>query len=368
MGNSRFKKILFIIITIFSIFIQNVFAEEKITSVNYDTSANLLYLMSNTTNEKTEPIKPIVLSNPKRVYFDIKDAVLATDRQNYQISSGGDLRQIMISQHSKEPNVVRVVVYFTENYKTSNIKVLKLQNNYIFVFNNNNICNDTNYMKTIYRDSKFENTDYFSFITMTSQELKPESKQTNVDSSEKVLKQIQQAFDNSNTSAKSSYQKTNSNQNKKIFNLKTRYYLNNIQVKENGILLSGYGSFSTEKQMKFTSPERLVFDMPNTMANTELRNKIFKYGTDTVKIGQFEANKTRLVLTSDNIDKYLPIYSYDNQTVLIADKEKLSHDKLTNIKTNLINTKYTTTNAQNYGWIFILINLLYMLLNEIIPT
>ena len=138
MGNSSLKKILFLIITIFFVFVQSVFAEEKITSVNYDTSANLLYLMSSSYNDKAEPIKPVVLSNPKRVYFDIKDAVLTTDRQNYQISSGGDLRQIMVSQNSTNPNVVRVVIYFAENYKTSNIKIFKLKNNYIFTFNNIN--------------------------------------------------------------------------------------------------------------------------------------------------------------------------------------------------------------------------------------
>ncbi|MGN0018871.1 MAG: N-acetylmuramoyl-L-alanine amidase [Candidatus Gastranaerophilaceae bacterium] len=344
------KKILFLIITIFFVFVQSVFAEEKITSVNYDTSANLLYLMSSSYNDKAEPIKPVVLSNPKRVYFDIKDAVLTTDRQNYQISSGGDLRQIMVSQNSTNPNVVRVVIYFAENYKTSNIKIFKLKNNYIFTFNNN-ICTDANYMKTVYRDEKFENTDYFSFISMTSQNLKTEDKSfTSNDTPEKVLKQIQQAFESTNTPTKSSYQKTNTKQqDKKIFNLKTKYYLNGVQAKDNGILLSGYGSFSMEKQMRFTSPERLVFDIPNTMTNTDLRNKVYKYDSDTVRIGQFEANKSRLVLTTDNADKYLPIYSADNQTVLIADKEKLSHDKLTNIKTNLISTKYTKTDAQNYG-------------------
>lgn len=352
MENSVFKKILFLIVTIFFAFVQNVFADEKITSVNYDTSANMLYLMSSSYNEKAEPIKPVILSNPKRVYFDIKDAILTTEQQNYQISSGGDLRQIMISQNSTNPNVVRVVIYFAENYKTSDIKLYRLKNNYIFTFNKQ-LCSDANYMKTVYRDDKFENTDYFSFISMTSQNIVAENKPLtdSVNGSEKVITQIQQAFDNSTipVSIKSSYQNANVKVNRKNFLLKTKYYLKSVQAKSGGILLSGIGSFSMEKQMKLSSPERLVFDLPNTMSNVDLRSKIFKYGTDSIRVGQFEANKSRIVISTDNADKFIPIYSTDNQSVLVADKEKLSHDKLTNIRTNLISTKYTKINDTNVG-------------------
>ena len=68
-----------------------------------------------------------------------------------------------------------------------------------------------------------------------------------------------------------------------------------------------------------------------------------------IRVGQFEANKSRVVITTDNADKYIPIYSADNQSILIADKENLNHDKLTNIMTNLASSKVTKTNASNYG-------------------
>lgn len=352
MGYSRFKQILFLLVVIFTVFMQSVFADEKITSVNYDTSANMLYLMSSAYNPNAEPIKIVKLTNPNRIYFDIKDAVLTTGKQNFQISSGGDLRQILISQNSTNPNVVRVVVYLAENYKTDNVKLLKFKNNYIVTFNNK-VCLDANYMHTSYRDAKFETSDYYSFISMTSQVVTADEKPLNNTSTapEKVLNQIQVAFENSTVpvNVKTSYQNANVNVVRKDFKLKTRYYLNSVQPKSNGILLSGIGSFSMEKPMKLGSPERLVFDMPNTYANPLLRSKIFKYGNDTVRIGQFEANKSRVVITTDNADKYIPIYSADNQSILIADKENLNHDKLTSIMTNLASTKVTKTDASNYG-------------------
>ena len=101
--------------------------------------------------------------------------------------------------------------------------------------------------------------------------------------------------------------------------------------------------------MLLKSPNRLVFDLPNTLTDTKIRSKSFQYGSDTVKIGQFEANKARVVITTENHERFIPIYSPDNQSVLIANKETLSHDSLTNIKTNLTSTKTTKIDDNNYG-------------------
>lgn len=346
------KNLLIFILLIFSMCMQTVFAEEKITSVNYDTSANMLFLSSTSNAKQEDNIKFVTLSNPNRIYFDIPNTILTAGRQNYQISSGGDLRQIVVSQFSTNPNVVRVVIYFAENYKTSNLKLYRLNNNIIATFNNQ-VCYDANYMHLVYRDEKFENTDYYSFISMVSQNITSEEKpftQT-ANNSEKVLNQIQQAFDNSTipVNIKTSYQNANVQLTKKDFKLKTRYYLRSVQAKNNGILLSGIGSFSIEKPIFLSSPNRLVLDLPNTLTDTNIRSKMFQYGTDTVRIGQFEANKARVVITTENHEKFIPIYSTDNQSVLIANKETLNHEKLTTIMTNLTSTKVTKIDEQNYG-------------------
>ncbi len=302
------KRFLIFLLLIFSVCFQGVFADEKITSVNYDTSANMLFIASTSNQKLTDNIKFETLSNPNRIYFDIPNSVLTTEKQNYQISSGGDLRQIVVSQNSTNPNVVRVVIYFAENYKTSNLKIYRLNNNIIVTFNNQ-VCLDANYMRMTYRDDKFENTDYHSFISMISQNItayeKPLVQTTNT--SQKVLTQIQQAFDNSTVpvNVKTSYQNANVQINKKEFKLKTKYYLKLVQAKNNGILLGGMGSFSMERPIQLNNPNRLVFDLPNTLTDTNIRSKMFQYGSDTIRIGQFEANKARVVITTDNQDKYI---------------------------------------------------------------
>ncbi len=346
------KKILLLIFLIFSICMQCVYADEKITSVNYDTSADMLYIASTSNKILTDEIKFVKLSNPNRVYFDIPNTILSTEKQDYMLSSAGNLNQIVVSQNSNNPNVVRVVLYFTESYNTSQLKLYRLNNN-LFVTFNNQMCFDANYMHTSYRDVKSENSDYYSFLSMMSQKITTEEKslvQQN-SASDKVLVQIQQAFDNATipVNIKTSYQNTNVQTTKKDFILKTKYFLKTVQPKSNGILLSGIGSAALEKPIKLGLPTRLALDLPNTLTDTNIRTKSFQYGTDNVRIGQFEADKARIVVNTDNTDKYLPIYSADGQSILVADKERLSHDNLSNIKTNLTSVKYTQTNEQNYG-------------------
>lgn len=198
------KKIIYSILLIF-LFIgflsaQSVFADDKITSVNYDISANMLFLTSgNSSNTEKNPIKLVKLSNPNRVYFDIENSVLTTAKQDFQVTSGGVLRQVVVSQNSTNPNVVRVVMYFAEAYNTSNLKIMRLNGN-IIVQINNDVCALANYMHEIYRDTKYDSNDYYSFVSMTSQQVSANDLPLTATASnapEKVLNQIQQAFENS---------------------------------------------------------------------------------------------------------------------------------------------------------------------------
>lgn len=349
------KKLLLSIFLIFMFFItpQKGFAVNKLMSVNYDTSANMVYLTTNSKETTKLNIKPSKLLNPKRIYFDLPDTVLNIQGSKFKVLSGGNLKEIDVMQNT--PNVVRIVLYLSENYDTKNFKIYNL-NEGIFIVLNNEICSLANYMHLSYRDNSFDKNDYFSSVSMIQQDIKFVEKPltSNSSNSTNTEQGINQALNNSTVpiSVKSAYQNADITVEKKTFNLKSKYYLTGVSAKSNGILLSGIGSFSLEKPMILSNPGRLVFDLPCTYSKPELRSKVFKYGTDTVRIGQFEANKARIVITTQNPDNYIPVYSMDSQTVLIADKENLNHEKLTNISTNLTNVKFVKTNDQNYGMNF----------------
>ena len=81
--------------------------------------------------------------------------------------------------------------------------------------------------------------------------------------------------------------------------------------------------------MILTNPSRIVFDMPNTLAAMDIRNKEYKINdTDSVKVGQFVVNKARVVIQTNNVDQYIPIYSSDNQSLLIANKDRIEKSSL----------------------------------------
>ena len=53
-----------------------------------------------------------------------------------------------------------------------------------------------------------------------------------------------------------------------------------------------------------------------------------------LKIGQFSVNKARIVITTDDVSDYIPIYSSDNQSLIIANYKKTNNSTLFNSSSN----------------------------------
>ena len=109
--------------------------------------------------------------------------------------------------------------------------------------------------------------------------------------------------------------------------------------KNGGLLVSGLGQLTTAKMFYLTEPNRVVIDLPNTYLDKQIRNKEIPLCTDNsckdfAKIGQFEFNTARIVITTDEPEKYLPIYSQDSQSLFLINSEKLTH---TSLVTNISN-------------------------------
>lgn len=322
-----------ILITIFSliIFAHAAFTQEifKVTSVNFDTSNSLIFLTSpdNTTEAIMKNIKLIKLQNPKRVYFDINSAVLTAGPQNWFLNSGG-ITQIKINQFSNTPNKIRIVFYLDEDFDQSKISFLKVNNNIVIKFKDG-MCKD-GYFQNTYREEKSSSSDFYENLSISSEEIDKIKKAVNLPAKDEVLNQIQQSFKPTASTGSNikpvSLQKTEPI--KKELKLKSKYYLNSISLNPNGFLISGFGVVGIEKPMYLTEPARVVFDLPNTILSPELRNKELKFNEDTIKMGQFEANKTRIVITSTQLEKYFPIFSTDNQSILFVKSEDIDISSL----------------------------------------
>lgn len=297
------------------------FAEDvfKITSANFDTSNSIVVLtaLDGTASQIMPNIKLVEMDNPKRVYFDINSAILTMPKQDWTFNSQG-IKQIKISQFDTNPNIVRVVMYLDDDYSASNIKFLRIKNNIVLHFKNS-ICQNNNYFQNTYRDEHSSSSDFYEYLTVTTPAIQQPAPQND------IAGQIQQAF---NSTMEQASQMLNTRERKEL-RLNTKYYIDKITPKHNAVLFNGFGSVTLEKPMILTNPSRIVFDMPNTLAAMDIRNKEYKINdTDSVKVGQFVVNKARVVIQTNNVDQYIPIYSSDNQSLLIANKDRIEKSSL----------------------------------------
>ena len=341
-------KRIFLIITTFIIILQSLavpsFAEMepvKVMSLNYDNSSSVIYVTckDNDIAERIQqPLKYIKLSNPNRIYFDINNAVLIGEKQQLLFEKS-ILKEIRLAQFETNPNIVRIVITFEEDFDTSKIKLSTVGSNIIIKVNKLELNND--YFSTIYTELPVDSS--YSSIVANSQFIQkvniPNSTIENGPTS--VMEDIQRAFESStlsNTDGKT-YDSIVSVDLSSNLKLRTRYYINQYIPKNGGLLVSGLGQITTSKMFYLDSPKRAVIDLPNAFLDKNIRNKEINLCqdnscNDTAKIGQFEHNTARIVITSENAEKFLPIYSQDSQSLFLIDTDKLNH---TSLVTNISN-------------------------------
>ena len=344
------QKRLFFFITLIIFFIQAliipVFAElepVKVMSMHYDDSSSLVYITTKDSNydkRMENPLKYVRLSAPNRIYFDINDAVLIGEKQQL-IFEKSPIKEIRLAQFETEPSkIVRTVITFEEDFDTSKIKLMTINGNILVKTSNLPLKND--YFNLIYSDTS-ENQNYSS-IAVNSQFVQKVSipAQGIIKAPENVMDDIQRAFENStlaNTDGKT-FDSTVSVDLSSNLKLRTKYFINNYQAKNGGLLVSGLGQLSTSKMFYLTDPDRAVIDLPNTFVDRKFRNKEIQLCPDssckdTAKIGQFDYNTARIVINSNQAKDYLPIYSQDSQSLYLINSEKLDHTSLANNLSNI---------------------------------
>ncbi len=336
----------------FVLFLSNsVLAESgKIHSVNYDDSSSVIYINAeNSVTQENFPVKYVRLENPNRIYFDINDSVLVGQKQQL-VFEKSNVQEIRLAQFSTNPNVVRAVITFDENFDTSQLKLLNINGNVLVKAKKMNLKND--YFNPIYNDSPDEIS--YSGIVANSQIVqKVNIPQQNINEQPKVVEDINKAFANStlNNSDGKTYDSVVSIDLSSDLKLRTRYFINGYYYKNGGLLVSGMGQMTAAKIFTLDSPKRIVIDLPNSFVDKRIRNKevmLCPNGAckDVAKIGQFEFNKARIVVTTDKLEKYIPIYSYDAQSMLFINADYLDHTTLSGTVANIQKSYIKRINSQ----------------------
>ncbi len=317
----------------------------KVTSAAYDDSSSIVYIsVEGKQNEESAAYKFIRLENPNRIYFDINDAILIGPKQQLAFEKSG-IKQIRLAQFSTNPDIVRAVVTFEETFDASKVKILNINGNIVVQADSPKLTND--YFNNIYDENA--QTSEYSGITASSQivqktVINPASADnTPADKSKaEVIDDIYKAFSSStlNNSDGKTYDSVVSIDISSDLKLRTKYFINGYYLKNGGLLVSGMGQITVGKVFMLDAPKRIVVDLPNTYVDTRIRNKelnLCPEGSckDMAKIGQFDSNSARIVVTTETPEKYIPIYSADAQSLFLINADKLKHTSLVTTVSNL---------------------------------
>lgn len=341
------RKFFAIIFLFIMMLFQSAFADDmyKIKGITFDTSASVAILNTIGTYQSsiTDKVKLIKLPDEHKVYFDVTSSILIGKKQDLYLSSGA-IKQIKISQFTTNPNIVRIVMFFDDNYNLDNLKIGNI-NNHLVIMTNELSSTLAQFYQNSYRDKVKTAEDYYETFNIQVQAPNPQPAvltTANNKYSQKELTQIQQAFGQSN--AENIKQLVNSDLSKNI-NLRSRYYINSVTSKNNGFLIGGFGAPTIQKPFVLANPNRMVFDFVNSNLKNSINNKEILLNPnnlqgDKIRISRLDNNTTRVIVVSEKARQYIPIFSPDNQSVLLVNPENLSANAIVANRTNILKYKY----------------------------
>ena len=308
------------------IFATNTFAADLgITSVTFDNSSSFLTINSHDNEDfKPETLPKLIISEEEqKVYFDINSSILRCPPQELILNSP-DIKEIKVKQFSLNPNIVRVVISYSENFNPKNIKLLQVNNTLYVRFKQTKISNY--YFQHIYSDLTDSVNNLYETIAIQTPVYSPSKKN-------EILDQINSAFNLGN--------KQNENNlilSKKNLLLHAKYYINNINIKPDGVHINGIGSATLSKPIRLSNPTRIAYDIRSTDVNPALRNNEFEISQgERIKIGQFDRNTARVVITSPNAQNYIPALYGDTQHLVFVNKNSTNSQSLFEVKSTLNN-------------------------------
>ena len=204
---------------------------------------------------------------PLRAYIDLDDCVFAENKKTLEFPNNS-IKKVVIAQNSVNPNKVRLVFYANTMEELRNIKLIK--NGYTLTF-------------------KLQNFKYGG-------------KQIPVIFSDVLPKEYKDAKPTSFTDAKFS-----------------KYILTNILETSSGLVFTGVGNVKLSRPFILKNPIRIVFDMQNATAQyKELYGEHKLPNGDSIKIGQFNDETLRFVVTTETPVNYKSFISPDLQSIYIT--------------------------------------------------
>jgi N-acetylmuramoyl-L-alanine amidase len=248
------------------------------------------------------------------------------------------VKEFQITQSA--PSVVKISMLFKDGYNSSSLKLGNINNNLVITLKTIPPYNMNYYINT-YRETSENSKDYKEDLLITTREIEKQSIPVGNVKSSNQMNEINQAFVSSNYSSNETYGAYKITDLSQDNNLRSKYYLNGVSIKDNLFVLNGVGTLGLEKPFMLENPLRMIFDLPNTTISKQLHNKEFALANgDKLKVAQFNKDTARAVVTSSNSAQYIPVFSSDSQTLMITNPQNLLTTHLPSYKTNIVKTNY----------------------------
>ena len=320
------KKILQIIIILLLLSFQQIcyaINEIKITDFIFDNSSKIIFLPSYNNLDEIEKIsvESKNLNNPKRTFFDISNSILTVGNIVYNFKNS-PIEKVVLAQNSTNPNVVRLTFYHDNNIDLSKVELLKLRNGLVLKLDEMNIPNSC--LHRSFREEKSLSSDFIEKLTFLKQV-----------SDEKNDILVQNEITSIINRPAQGIKKVGNEALNNIFipddtkRLRSKSYIQKLSVRNGNILLNGIGNITVEKPIILSNPSRIAFDLANAVVAKDLKNKTFNISqNEKVVISQFEPTKVRVVIYTENVKDYESVFSFDQQSLLIVNKNRISNVKL----------------------------------------
>ncbi len=291
----RYFIIIFNVFLLFNIFPGFLRAEEITSSflikhILPDKSGKLLFL-GGEKNQNSIVYKTVRLTDPDRLVIDIENAILKDEdgKLSVKVNNEKISEAVRIAQFSTDPKTVRVVITVNDAKLLDKIKITPYKSGLALEFDEVKLTNLAS--PSIYRDKNKKDTTATEEITVEESES---------DNKEAILKKIKEKIHNN-------------------------IVITNVKHYDNRILLSGTGIISIGEPFVLDSPDRVIFDISDAVLDSsDLIGTIELKNNDSARIAQFDTRTIRVVIESDEPEKYTHAVSPDLQSIIISPAKSLS--------------------------------------------
>ncbi len=273
------------------------------------------------------------LTDPYRLVVDIENAVLEQGKKDVNLNNKNLKEQIRIAQFSVDPNVVRIVFTADSEKILDNIRIRSYKNTVNFEFGEIKLAQIP--VSSVYEDRNEKKLPTEKAV----KEVNPEDKK-------ETSPKIKEDKNNKNTENQATKEVSASEKPAAEEKIKTpedklkekqeiltdikekvnhNIVINNIEQHGNRILISGAGIISVTEPFSLDAPSRIIFDINAAVLNSPDLIKTFTLDNkDTVRIAQFDPKTVRIVVESNDPDKYINIFSPDLQSIIISPRNEIS--------------------------------------------